>query len=106
MAPPCVSRDEAKQSIALLGVCPIRIPDPRGDCGGSGCLASKGIRMCTSHRLDRMTSNSTSAHFDEMSHLLVLGMPFAFADGRIVTRVNLASAKVTAEEAVKVLDKL
>lgn len=41
-----------------------------------------------------------------MSHLLVLGMPFAFADGRIVTGANLASAKVTAEEAVKVFDKL
>jgi putative intracellular protease/amidase len=71
-----------------------------------GAWRLKGIRMCTSHRLDRMTSNSASAHFDKMSHLQVLGMPFAFADGRIVTGANLASAKVTAEEAVKVFDKL
>jgi hypothetical protein len=42
----------------------------------------------------------------QMSHHLALGMPFAFIDGRIVTRANPASAKATAEEAVKVLDKL
>jgi hypothetical protein len=41
---PNVSRDGAKQPIALLGVYPIRIPDPRGDCGGSGCPASKGYK--------------------------------------------------------------
>jgi hypothetical protein len=53
-----------------------------------------------------MTSNSASAHFDKMSHLLVLGMPFAFADGRIVTGANLASAKVRAVEAVKVFEQI
>jgi hypothetical protein len=39
-----VSRDGAKQPTALLGVYPIRIPDPGGYCGGSGCLASKGYK--------------------------------------------------------------
>jgi hypothetical protein len=33
-----------KQPITPLGVYPIRIPDPRGDFGGSGCLASKGYK--------------------------------------------------------------
>ena len=42
----------------------------------------------------------------QMSHFLALGMPFAFADGRIVTGANLESAKVTAEEVVKAFDKL
>lgn len=33
-------------------------------------------------------------------------MRFAFVDGRIATGANPASAKVTAEEVVKVLDEL
>jgi hypothetical protein len=60
-----VSRDEVKQPIALLGVCPIRINDPRGDIAvDQGTWRLRGIRMYTSHRLDRMTSNSASSHFD------------------------------------------
>ena len=41
-----------------------------------------------------------------MPHLLALGDAFAFAGGRIVTGANPASAKVTAEEALKAFDKL
>jgi hypothetical protein len=60
-----------KQPIALLGVYPIRIPNLRGESLGliavdQGAWRLKGRRMCTSHRLDRMTSNAASSRFDNL----------------------------------------
>src|ERR1700728_2775604 len=64
--------DQAIQHLhrLTLGVYPIRILDLRGEIAvDQGAWRLKGIRMCTSHRLDRRLSNSAFSLFDTYSAL-------------------------------------